>query len=160
MDLQPQNFILSQAPDKALPNILFVLDWEEASYADPRFELLLLCRKVCADYQQARSLWGYYRQVIKNRYSLDIDGDAATDTAMMDSWLKLEGLHSVVTLLLQGTTAVLIHQKPQLDTTIPGRNPWERPIDIVRKLEREFSRLSFLGWKFCPCLTTLDNSTL
>jgi len=38
MDLQPQN-----VSRDAMGKILFVFDWEEAAWADPTFELLLLC---------------------------------------------------------------------------------------------------------------------
>jgi hypothetical protein len=34
-----------------------VLDWEEAADGDPRFEPLLLGRKLCANEEQARTVW-------------------------------------------------------------------------------------------------------
>ena len=40
-----------------------LLDWEDASLADGRFELLLLCRKVVAGLGQARRVWGRYGEL-------------------------------------------------------------------------------------------------
>jgi len=46
MDSQPQNLIFARTQDKDPWCISSVLDWEDCAYGDPRFELLLLGRKV------------------------------------------------------------------------------------------------------------------
>lgn len=117
MDLQPQNLMFAQHTDGV--KIATVLDWEEAAYADPRFDLLLLCRKVCANQEQARILWETY----SNEMSLQL--------GPLDPWLDLETTHSITTLLLQS-----------MDLLGGGRSPWETKPDLWGKMEREFARLS------------------
>lgn len=114
MDLQPQN-LLFYSPKK----IAAVLDWEDASYADPRFELLLLCRKVCANKEQGKVIWNAYQ---KSFPSVEL-GD-------LDIWLELETVHSLTTLLLQS-----------MDLLGGGRSPWESKPDLLGKIERELVRL-------------------
>ena len=138
MDLQPQNMILCRRPtpmdsDDGIPLIMSVLDWEEACYSDPRFELLLLCRKVVANRSQADTLWSYYSNSMQERYRLGIDYFGP-----IEPWLKLETVHSVITLSMQG-----------MDLQEGGRNPWERKPDLWDKISRELSRLVELGWDFC-----------
>jgi thiamine kinase-like enzyme len=46
------------------PTVFSVLDWEDAAWADPRFDLILLCRKVCANRDQANALWFDYANAL------------------------------------------------------------------------------------------------
>ena len=135
-DLQPQNVIFWKRPcdvtDKSfIPEISSVLDWEEATFADPRFELLLICRKVCANKIQAYNIWEYYKLKISEL-------DHEIDIGPIEPWLQLEGVHSIVTLTLQG-----------LNLLGGGRNPWETKNDLRDKIERELHRLISLGMTFC-----------
>ena len=144
MDLQPQNMmllkmkyaiddkLLSQSKISCLtvPQVASVLDWEEACYADPRFELLLICRKVVANRKQADCIWDHYSKVMKQRFDINI--------GPLEPWLKLETVHSLLTLLMQSTNLVG-----------GGRSPWEQKPDLKGKIEREFSRLAEMGWQFC-----------
>jgi Phosphotransferase enzyme family len=124
MDCQPQNLIFFK--EGGSPKILSVLDWEEAAYADPRFELIMLARKVCANREQAEAIWALYQDEL----NLDL-GD-------IESWLKLETVHSLTTLVLQS-----------MNLLGGGRNPWEAKPDLDEKMKREFFRLVGLGWDFC-----------
>ena len=97
LDLQPQNMILYHkntisTDNGVLPNILSVLDWEESCYADPRFELLLLCRKVVATREQADTLWNIYEQVIQERFEDFSMTYRVKDSILgpIDPWLKLK----------------------------------------------------------------------
>jgi thiamine kinase-like enzyme len=119
MDCQPQNLI-----HFSKWRIASVLDWEEACYADPRFELLLLSRKVCASREQADVLWRTYEQEMNK------------NIGPIEAWLKLEAVHSLTTSLLQSMD-------------LGGRSPWETKPDLLGKMEREFHRLFGLGYKFC-----------
>jgi hypothetical protein len=103
------------------------LDWEEAAFADPRFELLLLCRKVCANRSQADEVWKVYREELPQ-----------PNLGSVEPWLKLETVHSLTTLLLQS-----------MDLLGGGRNPWETKPDLWGKIQREFYRLASSGWAFC-----------
>ena len=132
MDVQPQNLILRRHKGEeydvnVVPFVSSVLDWEEACYADPRFEVLLMARKVCANRKQADKLWEHYSHQLKKRHNLDV--------GPIEPWLKLETTHSITTLLLQNMNLVG-----------GGRNPWESKPDLLGKIEREFSRLEALGW--------------
>jgi len=123
LDLQPQNILFEG--NETIPKIKCVLDWEEAAYADPRFELLLLCRKVCCNDAQANAIWGYYQCCMEE------------NLGRIEPWLNLETLHSVITLTLQG-----------LD--VGGRgSTWEKQCDLLGKIERELKRLVWRGWEFC-----------
>ena len=124
MDCQPQNFIFGKSGDKTF--ICSVLDWEEAAFADPRFELLLLCRKVCANRKQADCIWKTYAKECQ-----PLIGD-------IEPWLRLETIHSITSLTLQS-----------LNLLGGGRNPWESHREILEKIEREFCRLVPLGKGFC-----------
>eukprot|EP00957_Ditylum_brightwellii_P031544 2392104-Ditylum_brightwellii.AAC.1 len=80
------------------PEISSVLDWEEAQYADPRFELLLLCRKVCANRYEANLIWSDYTAAVQhwsnsNSSNIVLGG--------IEPWLKLEGVHAIMTYLVQ-----------------------------------------------------------
>jgi Phosphotransferase enzyme family len=135
MDYQPQNLFFgkprtlvhSGAPDTNAASsswITSVLDWEEAAYADPRFDLLMLCRKVCASRSQAKHLWQTYR----DEMSL-VDTNWPDDgMGSMDPWLTLETVHSITSMLLQATAG-------------GGRNSWESQRDLWNKIDREFQRL-------------------
>jgi thiamine kinase-like enzyme len=79
MDCQPQNLLFARAKDKRRPLIVSVLDWEEAAFADPRFELLLICRKVCANRSQADQVWKTYREELPQ-----------PNLGPIEPWLKLE----------------------------------------------------------------------
>ena len=132
MDVQPQNLILRRHKGEeydvnVVPFVSSVLDWEEACYADPRFEVLLMARKICANREQADSLWEHYSHQLKKRHNLDV--------GPIEPWLKLETVHSITTLLLQSMNLVG-----------GGRNPWESKPDLLGKIEREFARLKVLGW--------------
>jgi hypothetical protein len=132
MDLQPQNLIFGrrrrdteqqqennhrqqQRQDNRIV-VVSVLDWEEAAWADPRFELLLLGRKVCAHREQALAIWDYYQQ------------QTGLALGSLDIWLQLETVHSLTTLLLQAATGM-------------GRSPWEARSDLWGKIQREIARL-------------------
>lgn len=144
MDLQPQNMMLlkmryaindnllskSKISCFAVPQVASVLDWEEACYADPRFELLLICRKVVANRKQADCIWDHYSKVMKQRFNIDI--------GPLEPWLKLETIHSLLTLLMQS-----------MNLLGGGRSPWEQKPDLKGKIEREFLRLAEMGWLFC-----------
>ena len=131
MDLQPQNILFAQQrengsnsspPTSSLMNIVSVLDWEEAAYADPRFELLMLCRKVCANRTQADRIWRKYQSEMSTSSQL----------GPMEPWLRLETVHSLTTLLLQATAG-------------GGRSPWESRRDLQVKMERECHRWCLLS---------------
>lgn len=114
MDYQPQN--VQFASDST---VAAVFDWEEAAYADPRFDVLLVCRKVCAKREQAQIVWEKYRET------------AQLPLGPLDPWLRLETTHSLTTLLLQA-----------MDLQGGGRSPWESKPDLWGKIEREIARLS------------------
>ena len=126
IDLQPQNLLFALS-SKQQSIVATVLDWEEAAYADPRFELLLLCRKVCANRAQADRIWATYEQEFPD-YKL----------GSIEPWLKLETIHSLTTLLLQS-----------MNLLGGGRSPWETKPDLWGKIQREFARLVKAGWSFC-----------
>ena len=135
MDLQPQNVILRRAPGTAcevdeIPQVSSVLDWEEACFADPRFEVMLMARKVVASREQADRLW--------NRHAIHLRESHGLQAGSIVPWLKLEATHSIVTLLMQS-----------LNLVGGGRSPWESKSGLLGKIKREFSRLKFLGWEFC-----------
>ena len=150
MDLQPQNIFLarirrhnetSTVPDTVLSTqdmvVRSVLDWEDSSIADPRFDLLMMCRKICANRDQADTLWKAYQQAYGKDNTIlssggvpDSDGTSVIDLGPIEPWLQLETVHSLITLLLQS-----------MDLLGGGRNPWEAKKDLWGKLEREFHRL-------------------
>jgi thiamine kinase-like enzyme len=148
MDLQPQNMILCREENKQcslelsgeIPHIFSVLDWEESCYADPRFELLLLCRKVVANRDQANILWEHYAMVMLDRFGKMMNrNESQTKTSVLGSiepWLKLETVHSLITLSMQGLN-------------LGGRNSWEGQSELWNKILREVKRLVDLGWNFC-----------
>jgi hypothetical protein len=138
MDCQPQNLIFVCDKEEQSHSISSVLDWEEAAYADPRFELLLLCRKVCANPEQAKTLWNRYAHHMSQTYHLSM--------GPMEPWLRLETVHSITTLLLQ-----------TMDMLDGGRNPWETKPDLWGKIEREFQRLAQSGWGFCGAVVSTQN---
>jgi len=89
-DLQPQNLMFRAEKDAyGLPRTACLLDWEDAAFADGRFEILLICRKIVANIQQARNIWQYYKILLK------------VETGSIEPWLKLESLHSLCTYKLQ-----------------------------------------------------------
>ena len=142
LDLQPQNLLFrnvstqqhqqqqrhlqqqqQQGQDQrykcktATCSVSSVLDWEDAAIADPRFDLMLLGRKVCANRDQAETIWNEYAATMKD------------SLGPLDPWLQLETVHSITTLLLQS-----------MDLLNGGRNPWETSNDLWKKLDREFQR--------------------
>jgi len=175
LDLQPQNLIFCQSPSndrrqskshqqepeiarKKAPSVFSILDWEDAAWGDPRFDLVLLCRKVCANRNQADSLWSEYEEAISaeatNAIHCDEEGISENDGTStryspqkstpktsnpeerhrllgpIEPWLLLETIHSITTMLLQS-----------VDLLNGGRNPWETKKDLWEKLRREFTRL-------------------
>jgi hypothetical protein len=124
MDCQPQNLLFHHRDDNDT-RISSVLDWEEAAYADPRFELLLLGRKVCANRLQADIIWQTYEKECQ-------------PPGPIEPWLRLETVHSITTLVLQS-----------MNLLGGGRSPWETKPDLGGKIERELHRLIDLGWEFC-----------
>jgi len=135
MDCQPQNLIFYREEESELPQVHSVLDWEEAALADPRFEILLLCRKVCANGDQAHAVWEFYTEEIQ---SIDLN----LDVGPIEPWLKLETVHSITTLVLQS-----------MNLLNGGRSPWETKPDLLGKIEREFQRLTRMGWTHCESIT-------
>jgi Phosphotransferase enzyme family len=128
MDYQPQNLLFAPRNPK---KVLAVLDWEEAAYADPRFDLLLLGRKVCANEQQARALWDAYEAQLAMERGGEEGASGAAKTPRLGSfepWLHLETVHSLTTLLLQAVGG-------------GGRSPWETQPELWDKIEREMLRL-------------------
>lgn len=124
LDLQPQNLLFYRLPSQSSSSreddsihVSSVLDWEDASVADPRFEVLLICRKVCAKRSQADALWSLYQESVEE------------NSGPIGPWLQLECIHSILTLLLQS-----------MDLLNGGRNPWETKKDLWGKLQREFHR--------------------
>ena len=150
MDLQPQNMIFRQYSEgleeiDSIPNITHVLDWEEACYCDPRFELLLICRKVTANRYQADSIWQYYTEKMNGMLNFQHD---VIQLGRIQPWLRLEGVHSIITLTLQ-----------ELNMQGGGRTPWEKKVEIRKKVRNEFCRLIDLGWSFCKHATiAIDES--
>jgi len=132
MDCQPQNLLWGKDDDTDAYVISSVLDWEEAAYADPRFELLLLGRKVCANRAQAQVIWEAYEK-------------AEPSLGPILPWLRLETVHSLCTLLLQAIFG-------------GGRSPWETQPDLWGKITREFHRLVENGWGFCEGALDNDDS--
>lgn len=124
MDLQPQNLIFAYSNQSNKPVIVSVLDWEDAAYADCRFELLMMGRKVMANRPQADRLWKSY------------EGIMGVTLGPIEPWLRLETTHSLISLLLQAVVG-------------GGRNSWEQLEDVQQKMIREFQRLVELGWEFC-----------
>jgi len=139
MDLQPQNLVFAKQQQQQLSNetiitAVSVLDWEDAAWADPRFELLLMCRKVLANHQQAQQLWDLYQE------------QTGIVLGELEPWLKLEAVHSLTTLLLQACAG-------------GGRSPWEARAELWNKIQREFQRLVGLGWKLCMEFEYEQNTT-
>jgi len=164
MDLQPQNLAFGTTDDTTTNNTLStthdnttskndekynikdcfvasVMDWEEACYADPRFEILLICRKLLANLDQAKKLWQSYSSYVKQLNTLfasKSNNDIKQwEVGPLTPWLKLESVHSICTLLLQSMDL------------LGGRSPWETKPDLWEKIDRERQRLVKLGWLFC-----------
>jgi hypothetical protein len=135
MDYQPQNLQFSEEDPRVVSG---VLDWEEAAYGDPRFDLLLLGRKVCANEAQARAVWEEYNnhQAWEDPQPNDAaDGrkkkvhtERPDRLGPLEPWLHLETVHSLASLLLQAAGE-------------GGRSPWETQPDLWGKIERELVRL-------------------
>lgn len=169
LDLQPQNLMFyddyddftKEEKEQKIPKIRSVLDWEEAAFADPRFELLLICRKVCCNYEQAQKVWTYYQQKMNECIRVSDFASPPSDSfdlGVIDPWLKLEGLHSILTLLLQANILDIDRRNEDANNvsmmedskSTKGRGKtWETRIDLLEKIKREFYRLSYLGWDFC-----------
>jgi Choline/ethanolamine kinase len=156
MDLQPQNIIFatssasastpSTTTEHSCCHILSILDWEEATYADARFELLLICRKVCANREQADYIWQYYEEQINE--SIDWK-EQKLQLGSIVPWLKLEAIHSITSMLLEcvaygGRGCDIQHSS---STTIS--NPSQNDINLYQKIQREFQRLYSLGVTCC-----------
>jgi hypothetical protein len=80
------------------PTVFSVLDWEDAAWADPRFDLILLCRKVCANRDQANALWLDYANALlsfeEERMTTD-DDDGNCDGNDDDDNIKKNEKHIV-----------------------------------------------------------------
>ena len=145
MDLQPQNLAFKRDQECNIRKcrVASVMDWEEACYADPRFEILLICRKVLANREQAESLWQAYSvfiQQLSKSLSLKSPTKVHWTIGDIEPWLKLETVHSLCTLSLQAGDLLGV-----------GRSPWETKQDLWGKIERERQRLVQMGWIFCDC---------
>ena len=130
LDLQSQNLLFRHNSQ-----VSSVLDWEDAALADPRFELLLLGRKVCANREQAEQVWSRYSNAVLQQPSPPSQGKGAGAATLgpLRPWLQLETVHSLLTLLLQST-----------DLLNGGRNPWESSRDLRGKIQREMTRWQLL----------------
>merc|ERR1712087_451881 len=129
MGLQPQNLAFGTTNTNTTSNndkkyntkdcfVASVMDWEEACYADPRFEILLICRKVLANKDQADELWRTYARQVKQ-----VAGNL--DEGPLEPWLKLETVRS----LLQAV----------MDLIAGGYNHAEN--DLLLKIDREKQRM-------------------
>ncbi len=135
--------------DSTSIRIVSILDWEDAALADPRFEIMMLCRKVCANLDQARWVWNLYANECRiiGRSGDDDDKKVAIGIERMgpiEPWLQLETVHSITTLLLQSVKSVVGSSNDGSTLTcqpLNGRNPWETPKDVQAKLQQEFQRL-------------------
>lgn len=166
LDLQPQNLLLASngsnngdeddhgGDDPLSLKVSSVLDWEDAAIADPRFELLLLGRKVCASRDQAEQIWKRYAEAVcsavgTNKSSTSDDDDLwlppVTRLGPLAPWLQLETIHSLLTMLLQS-----------MDLLNGGRNPWETSKDLWGKIEREMARWQLLLVSTSSTTTTND----
>jgi hypothetical protein len=82
--------------------VFSVLDWEDAAWADPRFDLLMLCRKVCANMEQAEVVWSEYDSLKSSNGHAEVITDIHVSClGSIVPWLQLETVHSITTLLLQ-----------------------------------------------------------
>lgn len=118
MDLQAQNIFFLKDSEHSLSSVVHsLLDWEDAAIADPRFELLLMGRKVCANRDQAERIWNHYAERTQQHLG------------PLLPWLRLESIHSLLTMVLQSRNMLN-----------GGRNPWESSKDIIEKMEREIDR--------------------
>jgi Phosphotransferase enzyme family len=149
LDLQPQNVLFATTTQRptgtaSVPFLVSVLDWEEAAYADPRFELLLLCRKVCANVEQANVIWHLYTQRMQNQYNAT-GPHPSIELGPIEPWLKLETVHSITTLLLEcvagGGRGKRAESNAPPAASVNGK--------IFGKMQREFRRLFRMGWSFC-----------
>jgi len=156
MDLQPQNlafcrngetqyhdFNVNQVQTRTAMgcHVAAVMDWEEACYADPRFELLLICRKVLANRKQSEKVWQSYSNHVQKLGSLlsaRSGNQLQWEVGPLEPWLKLETVHSLCTLMLQA-----------MGLLGGGRSPWETKPDLWEKIDRERQRLLQMGWTFC-----------
>jgi len=151
-DLQPQNMVFRQrvvpSPSSSsnsstlnskndIPIISSILDWEECCYADPRFELLLLCRKVVANRIQANIVWNAYSKKVEKLFHKE-----NFRVGPILPWLRLESVHSIMTIIRH-----LCYSSPShIQDGGDGRRPWENQTELFAKIEREFERLhSFHG---------------
>ncbi|KAL3766986.1 hypothetical protein ACHAWO_004960 [Cyclotella atomus] len=151
MDLQPQNLAFRHEAISTQLNanheadsckVAAVMDWEEACYADPRFELILICRKVLTNREQAEMVWQLFseqvqvwkQEIMRRNHGHEIGWNAGP----LEPWLKLECVHSLCTLVIQ-----------LLDSVGGGRSPWETKTDLLEKINRERQRLVIMGWAFC-----------
>jgi hypothetical protein len=116
-----------------IPIISSVLDWEECCYADPRFELLLLCRKVVSNYDQANIVWNMYTKKIEELYGTTFR------VGSIIPWLRLESVHSIMTMirhLCYGSSSSSSSRNNVYHHS-SGRIPWENQTELYAKIERE-----------------------
>jgi len=153
-DLQPQNLMffwtsISDVDTHTVPSIACVLDWEEAAYADPRFEIVLICRRVCCDINQARVVWDNYTRWVDHEFN---HYDRNIIIGPLEPWLILEGLHNICIWLLQAWEMTRFWSSSDLGSSASrtGRNPWEDRKTLEGKIEREFQRFNTYGWNFQP----------
>ncbi|GMI45001.1 hypothetical protein TrCOL_g9319 [Triparma columacea] len=114
-DLQPQNLCLGTAQDVGGERregtwtrredndtttttttyfIEGVVDYEEARFADPRFELMFMCRRVCCDLEQASIVWGMFSEFSKGE-GWEVGG--------LEGWMKLECLVTLAGCVVRGS---------------------------------------------------------
>jgi thiamine kinase-like enzyme len=180
LDLQPQNLIfyetsVAAAARKKLPSVFSVLDWEDAAWGDPRFDLILLCRKVCANRDQADALWSEYAnataatKATTETTNCGDEKDTADDEASKQKQsttqrtqqnqtmptLKQQQQQQQQKLLgpiepwlrLETVHSIATMLLQSMDLVNGGRNPWETKTDLWGKLQREFTRLE--GYETC-----------
>ena len=84
---------------------------------------MLICRKICSDRIQVDIIWKAYGDVLLELYN--------TNIGSIDPWLKIEGVHSVLTEILKVV-----------------KDTYKRNAALEGKINQELYRLGNLGWIF------------
>ena len=157
-----RNDALRARPTK-LQRIRTVLDWEDATWADPRFDLLLMGRKVMANYNQAELLWNWYeiqwsnyhdnnhqKQQQQQQEQQQQEEEQEEEASHSEPSLSFSSSSSPGTqklgnmepwLYLETTHSVTTLLLQSMNLLGGGRNPWETSLDLWGKVERELIRL-------------------